>query len=116
MARAGIWYPLLLTGGAILSVILARRSPNGAGIAAVLYSAVALSLSHATVWVHIGNAERVTYEMFVMLAILSVSVPADAQAVRRAVLMFWAGAAAYVFFASPAAGAAREAVLGLGLG
>jgi hypothetical protein len=86
------------------------------GIAAVLYAGIAISLSFASVWVHVGNAQRVTYEMFVALALLSVGLSNYPRPWRVSVLAFWASAAVYVCVAAYDAEYSRGAVLGLLVG
>ena len=98
MSRAGIAFPVLLIGGSLLSVVLAVAAPSATSVAALLYALIAVCLNFAAVWVHVSNAERVSCEMFVMLALSAVAVRTYPRPVRAALAGFWFAAAAYVFF------------------
>jgi hypothetical protein len=97
-ARAGIACSLLVTGGLILAVALALWKPSAVHIAAVVYGLVAICLAYASVWVHVGNGQRVTYELFVMLAVSSVAIRTYPKGLQRGLVAFWSCSLAYVFF------------------
>jgi ABC-type sugar transport system permease subunit len=114
MARSGIWFPLLLTAGTGLAAAFAIFRPGPAGLAAVCYGAMALSFNYVKVWLAVGNAERVTFELFIMLAILSVGAAACPRRLRHAVTLFWVGAAIYVLYGATSADYLRQAIFGQG--
>jgi hypothetical protein len=99
LSRAAIAYPLLLVGGLVLATALAARAPTPLNVAAVLYGILAICLNFKYIWVHVGNGQRGTYELFVMLALSSVAVRGYPPRLRIGVWAFWGAAAAYVFLA-----------------
>ncbi|HEY7790240.1 MAG TPA: hypothetical protein VIC33_07005 [Vicinamibacterales bacterium] len=110
-ARAGTWYPFVITAGAVLAVWAAVLAPGPVSVAAVVYGAVAVSLNYKAVWVYVGNGQRTTYELFLMLALLSVGVPYHRRVFRSAAVLFWAATAAYVLFGGFDAEHIRQVVL-----
>jgi hypothetical protein len=111
LSRAAAWYPIVLIAGALLAVTFALTSPSAVAFAAVVYAGVAVSLKFASVWILVGNAERVTFEMFVTLALLSTGMQSRSRALRASVLTFWAGTALYVFAGSYQAEYLRDPLL-----
>lgn len=99
LSRAAIAYPLLLVGGAALAAVLAVRVRTALNIAAVLYGVLAICLNYQLIWVHVGNAQRGTYELFVMLALSAVSAGSYSPRLRNGLRVFWGAAAIYVFLA-----------------
>lgn len=114
IARAGIWFPLVLIAGTALAATVAVLRPSPVSLAAVGYGAMALMFDYHKVWLSVGNAERVTFELFVMLAILSVSAAARPRWLRQAVTLFWVGAAIYVLYGATSADYLRLAIFGQG--
>jgi len=98
-ARAGIAYPLLLVGGFSITIAFAIAYPGPLAFAAVLFATMGISLKYDGVWSHVINGQRVTYETFLMLALLSLGIGTCSRRLRAALLVFWIGAAAYVFLA-----------------
>jgi hypothetical protein len=94
MARSAIWFPLLLLAGFALSVILALRRRDAWSLAAVLHACIALSLNYQAIWVHVGNAQRGTFELFVVLALISVE--RHDPTLRRLLVAFWIAAGLYL--------------------
>ena len=109
-SRAAVTYPVLLIGGALLSVVLAVAAPSATSIAAVPYALIAVCLNFSAVWVHIGNGQRVTFELFLMLALSTAAVQTYPRAVRAGLVWFWCAAAAYVFFLTFDAASIRSAL------
>jgi len=108
LSRAAITYPLLLAGGFGLAIALVIALPNATHIAAVVYAVIAISLDFPAIWVHVGNAQRGTYELFVMLALSSVTIRTYARSIRVGLIAFWTAAALYVFFFAFDAGYIRS--------
>jgi hypothetical protein len=67
LAVAGRVFPWLLMAALIVSVILLWKRRDGLSAAAVAASLIAVSLDFPHVWTHVGNAERVTFDVFVLL-------------------------------------------------
>ena len=111
LARAGIWYPVLLMGAAALAAMVAIVVPSAASIAAVCYALIALSLNFDSMWVQVGNAQRGTFEVFIMLALVSLKFRSFGGAARWMLTAFWALTAAYVFFGAFDAFYIRAALL-----
>lgn len=113
MARAGLIYPVLLFAAAVISGLLAVRSLQGGfSIAALAYAVAALSLNYTRSWVDVGNSERVTYELFVALAVLAAGIPRYPRSLRVALIGFWCATGAYTFYGAYDAEAIRR-VLGV---
>jgi hypothetical protein len=108
LSRAAITYPLLLVGGFGLAIALVVATPNATHVAATVYALIAISLNFRMIWVHVGNAQRGTYELFVMLALSSVAFRTYARSIRGGLIVFWTAAALYVFFFSFDAGYIRS--------
>jgi len=98
MARAGVTYPLLLTGGLLVATALATAAPSAVNVAAVCYALIAVSLNYTMIWKHVGNGQRGTYELFVALALSVVAIRTYPRALRVGLVLFWCATAAYVFF------------------
>jgi hypothetical protein len=97
MATSAIALPLLCAlGGAMAAVIaVRRRSPLAA--AACLYALTALSFDYDSIWIHVGNAERTSFELFVVLAlVMATSAARWSRAERISFSAFWALCAGYV--------------------
>lgn len=100
LGRAGLWYSIVLIGGLVIAVTLAIARPSAVTIAAALYGLLGVSLTYDSIWVHVGNGQRGTYELFTMLAWASVAPWTYPRLVQRAIMMFWLATAGYVFFGS----------------
>ncbi|HLQ46924.1 MAG TPA: hypothetical protein VK137_19420 [Planctomycetaceae bacterium] len=111
LSRAGIWYPILLAAATIVAVVAAIAAPSAASIAAVGYAAIAASLNFELVWLHVGNAQRATFELFVMLAVVSLGGRSFGPRIRWMLIAFWAFTAGYVFFGAFDAPYIRERLL-----
>jgi hypothetical protein len=84
LTYAGIVYPLLLLGAAIIAVLALRiqRTPQAFGL--LCYSLLALCLNFQKVWIHVANAERQTFESFLCLLLVFLSTPWNAIAANAA--------------------------------
>ncbi|HEV3140931.1 MAG TPA: hypothetical protein VGY57_10465, partial [Vicinamibacterales bacterium] len=110
LARAGLAYPLLLVGAFALTLGVACSAPSAVSVAAVVYAVIAISLNYSSIWVHVGNAQRGTFETFLLLALVSIGMRAYSRAIRAALIAFWIGAAVYIFFGSFDSEYIRDAV------
>jgi hypothetical protein len=109
--RAGVWYPIVLTGFWIFALVVAavRRTPLA--WATVVYGTIAVSLNYAGIWVHVGNGQRGTYELFVLVALSTVTLVGRSRAWRIGAMAVWALAGAYVFWLGLDAASIRESIL-----
>ena len=98
LARAAFAFPVLLAGGFLLSVVLVFVAPSATSVAALVYALIGICLNFPAIWVHVGNGQRATFEMFLMLALSTAAFRTCPQAVRAGLVGFWCAAAAYVFF------------------
>jgi hypothetical protein len=112
LSRAAITYPLLLVGGFGLAIALVVATPGATHVAAAVYALIAISLNLPAIWVHVGNAQRGTYELFLMLALSGVAFRAYPRSIRVGLIVFWTAAALYVFLLGFDAGYIRS-VFGL---
>ena len=111
MTRAAIWYPGLLASGWLLALAFVAMRPGAISVAAAIYATLAVSLSYDAIWAYVGNGQRGTYEMFLMLALLSIRADDGPRVPRLALKAFWLATAAYVCFGAFDAEYVREAVL-----
>jgi hypothetical protein len=98
LAVPAVWLPLLLMAVAVIAFVLRTRVDRHIAVALAAYSLMALSLTYPDVWRHAGNAQRTSFEAFVLLAIASVSAPSMAPRYRRLILVCWLCSAAFVLF------------------
>ena len=98
MARAALSFPPLVMAGVILAVIVAVRQPSPIALAGLLYAAMAISMNFRGVWLHVGNAERVTIDLFFSLALVSASIPRESRTMVLGLTVFWCVTALYIFF------------------
>jgi hypothetical protein len=112
MSRAGLWYSVLLLAALSTALAVAIRIRTAVAFAAVLYGVMAISLTYSSIWVHVGNAQRGTYELFVAVAMLSVHIKTYPRVLQRGLFAFWAASAAYMLFGALDAEFIRSAVIG----
>jgi hypothetical protein len=110
LTRAAIAFPVLLAGGFLLSVVLAFVAPSATSVAALVYALIGICLNFAAIWVHVGNGQRGTFELFLMLALSTAAFRTYPRAVRAGLVGFWCAAAAYVFFLTFDAAVIRSAL------
>ncbi len=113
LARAAVWLPVVLTSAWLfaVAVVVKRRTPLT--MAAAAYATIAVSLNYALVWVHTRNGERVTYEVFILLALCSAQFASTSRLWRAGVIGFWALSGFYVFWVGFDASFFRETLLSL---
>ena len=98
LSRAAIALSLLLIGGFVLALALAAARYDATSVAAAIYAVMAICLSYAKVWLFVGNTERVTYELFLMLALSCLTIRAYSKPLQRGLIAFWSCSVVYVFF------------------
>jgi hypothetical protein len=110
-ATAGIWFPSLLIAGFAIAVWMTVRRPGPVAAAAALYGLMAISLTYDKIWEHIGNGQRGTFELFLMIAIVSLTETARlSRGLRIALAAFWSATAGYVFIGAFDARYIRDAI------
>lgn len=106
MVRAALWYPVVLTTGLAAALRLWWSRRDGLAAAACVFGLMAVSLNYPAVWVHVGNGQRGSYELFVALALLTATAARHPPAIDRLVTWaFWLVTASYVFYGAFDAGA-----------
>jgi hypothetical protein len=111
LARAAWWLPVLLVAAWIFAVSAVLAKPSALTIAGAVYATIAVSLNYTMVWVHTRNGERVTYEVFVLLALVSAELVSRSRLWRTGILAFWALSGFYVFWIGFDAAFFRETLL-----
>jgi hypothetical protein len=104
IAVAGWLFPIVLTMALAVSVTLLVMRRDGLSAAAVAASVIAVSLDYPHVWAHVANAERVSFDAFILLlAIFATVVPVTGdQAPRDATGLRWQRVMLLTFFAATA--------------
>ena len=97
LTRAGMVFPVLIVLGVIVSGVVFVSSRNPFSAAALIYGLVAVSLNYAYIWIHVGNGQRGSYELFLMIAVCTVFLEKYSNAVRRVLASFWCITGVYVF-------------------
>jgi hypothetical protein len=110
--RGTITLALLQSAGLVVAAVLLIRRRDPVFVAAFLYACLTVSFNFQQVWVHVGNAQRVSYEMFVMLALAAVIEPVTTT-LGRMLAGFWVLATAFVFAGAFDAHYAQETLPGL---
>ncbi len=110
LATAAVWLPLVLLLVAAVAFSLWPRVNRHIGVALAGYALLALSLTFPNVWSHVGNAQRASYEVFVFLALATVTTPSLPARSRRLILLCWAVSAIYVLYGAYDGLNTREAI------
>ena len=110
IAVPAILFAVLMIAACALAVAFAIRRPSALTLANLFYVWVAICFSYGAVWLHVGNAERITYELFILLALGSIE-SSRTRGLRWAVYGFWAASALYVFAGTYEADFIRQAIL-----
>ncbi len=111
LALAGIFYPLLLIAGLAVGAYLFWKCRDGLTGAIVVYALLAVSLNYEAIWTHVGNGERGTYELFMLMIVAFVTIDRRERFMRRLVGGFLVCTFLYLWLASVDAGMIRYAVL-----
>jgi hypothetical protein len=85
-------------------------APSATSVAALVYALIGICLNFPAIWVHVGNGQRGTFELFLMLALSTAAFRTYPRAVRAGLVGFWCAAAAYVFFLTFDAAVIRSAL------
>ncbi|MFN7981110.1 MAG: hypothetical protein U0Q11_04575 [Vicinamibacterales bacterium] len=101
MRRAAFALPPVLIGGWILTVVWLFKSRTPVALAGAIYGLIAVSLNYDMIWVHVGNGQRGTYEVFLsLMLLLTDSSVRSSRALTLATGVLWSVAAVYVVFLS----------------
>lgn len=111
LARAGVLYPILVCCGLGVGAVAVAIRPGPASVSAVLYGLIAISFTYGSIWVHVGNAQRGSYELFIALALVFIGTDRSSRGLWWAPVTFWTSAAFYVFFGGFDADFIRNAIL-----
>lgn len=98
MSRAAVALPILLMGGFVVALMLTMTRHDATSAAALMYALIAICLNYAAVWLFVGNAQRVTYELFLALALSSLAIREYSGPLRGGLIAFWSCSIVYVFF------------------
>ena len=98
-ARAGVAYSILTTAAATLAWIAAIRRPNPVAVTAAVYGLLTIAYNYEAVWLAVANAQRLTIDLFVALALVFLQ-PAGRRVLVVPFIVFWCATAWYVFFGS----------------
>jgi len=98
LVRGALWFSILLVSVCVAALAVARASGRVLGTALAAYALMALSFTHATVWSHVSNTQRASYEVFLLLAMASVSYHHYSRAAKATLATCWAGAVLYLLF------------------
>lgn len=110
LARAAIWFPVILGLAGAVTAGLWRQIPRALGVALLLYLTMALAFTFPKVWGHIGNVQRASYEAFVMLMLVTVSASGLSRLQRGALIGCWGVSAVFVLYGAHDGLAIREAL------
>jgi hypothetical protein len=111
MARAGALFPLLTTSAIALATAFLIFRPSAISAAAVVYALLTIQFNYDAVWLHIGNAQRLTIDLFVALALAFVLQPPARRVLVRPIAVFWSASALYLAFGTFEAAAIRHSAV-----
>jgi hypothetical protein len=111
MQRAALLFPLLTTAAATLAIVAAIKRPSPLAMSAVCYGLLTITFNYESVWLHIGNAHRLTIDLFVALALVFLQ-PIGRRVLVRPLVIFWAVTAWYVCYGTYEAAFIRDNVFG----
>jgi hypothetical protein len=89
-------FPMVIGCGVALALIAAIRQPSPIAMAGLVYAALAICMNFRAIWIHVGNAERITIDLFFTLALLSASMPRESRALVRTMTAFWCTTGLYM--------------------
>jgi hypothetical protein len=114
LRRAAVCYSMVIAAGFALASFLAIRKPGPVTITAAGYGVMAILFNLENVWVQPSNAERLTSDLLLMLALATAAGFAGySPRLRTAVRVFWISIGAYVVLGGWDATFIRETVLPL---
>jgi hypothetical protein len=85
---------MLAAGAAIASAVRGWSAPAAASLG---YATMALCFDYNSVWIHVSNAQRITFDLFLMLLLASFELGRRGR-LRWVMPVFWAATAVYVFW------------------
>jgi hypothetical protein len=100
LVHGAFWFSLLLVGVCVATWPVARASERVIGTALVAYAVMALSYTHLTVWSHVSNGQRASYEVFVLLAVATVSFHRYPPAVKATLVTCWTAVVLFLLLGS----------------
>ena len=100
LVRGAFWFSMLLVGVCVAAWPVARATGRVVGAALAAYALMALSFTHLTVWSHVGNGQRASFEVFVLLALATVSFRHYSPAVKATLATCWTATALYLLLVS----------------
>jgi len=113
LVRAGLTYPILTAGATALAVAVMIKRPSPAAAAALFYGLLTITFNYESVWLHVGNAQRLTIDLFVALALVTVQPWGGQRVWPRVMAVFWLATAVYVLFGTYEAAEIRSAAIRL---
>src|SRR5687767_11785742 len=111
MQRAAILFPLVTTAAATLAIAAAIKRPSPLAVSAVCYGLLTITFNYESVWLHIGNAQRLTIDLFVALILVFLQ-PIGRRVLVRPFVLFWAVTALYLCYGTYDAAFIRHNLFG----
>jgi hypothetical protein len=111
MRRGIMGLSLLVPIGAALSWLMLRARPGAVTIAGGIFGVMAICFNLKNVWVETGNAERLTTDLFLMLALATPEFVHRSRSWKWTLVAFWLSVAAYLLFGALDASFTRHAFL-----
>lgn len=96
--RAGLIFPVVVGAAVVLAGVAAVRRSSPLAIAGLVYAAIAVTMNYRAIWVSVVNAQRLTIDLFLCLALVFLSLPRESRGLTLAFRGFWLATALYVFF------------------
>ena len=91
--------------------MLTRWSDRFLAVALIVYALISLSYTYPQVWGHVGNGQRVSYELFVVLALASLGMHRFPRHLKAGVAICWAGAVVFILYGAHDAFAIRDGLM-----
>ena len=113
MTRGAMVYPVLTIAAIVLAAWAAATQRSAAAVAALLYAVLTMTFNYEGVWVHLAPVERLTIDLFVALALVTVQPWGGQRVWPRVMAMFWLATAVYVLFGTYEAAEIRSAAIRL---
>ena len=110
LTRASAAFAILTTAGAVLAWIAVVKRPGPVAAAAAFYALLTVTFNYESVWLAVGNAQRLTIDLFLALALVFLQ-PAGQRVLTRPFAVFWCASAWYVFYGTYDATFFRESLL-----
>ena len=109
MRRGILGFSILVPASAVLSWIMLRAKPSAVTIAAAIFGVMGICFNLKNVWVGTGNAERLTTDLFLMLALATPEFVQRSRPWKRTLVVFWVAVAVYLLFGTLDASFTRHA-------